>query len=84
MSDSSSSDNDEDSKSASSHLSEGSNASTEETTTTSCNPSYYIDILVTTMERDEILHNNVLHTNLHLDTKRILKLCQALCHTFYH
>jgi hypothetical protein len=40
-----------------------------ETKTTSCNPTLYIDLLETTIEVDEVLHNNYIPTNLHLDTR---------------
>jgi len=42
-----------------------------ETKTTSCNPTLYIDLLETTNEVDEVLHNNYIPTNLHLDTRDI-------------
>jgi hypothetical protein len=42
-----------------------------ETKATSCNPTLYIDLLETTNEVDEVLHNNYIPTNLHLDTRNI-------------
>jgi len=39
-----------------------------ETYATSCNPTLYIDLLETTNEVVEVLHNNYIPTNLHLDT----------------
>jgi hypothetical protein len=38
---------------------------------TSCNPTLYIDLLKTINEVDEVLYNNYIPTNLHLDTRNI-------------
>ncbi len=35
------------------------------------NPTLYIDLLETTNEVDEVLYNNYIPTNLHLDTRNI-------------
>ena len=40
-----------------------------ETKATSCNPTLYIDLLETINEVDEVLYNNYILTNLHLDTR---------------
>jgi hypothetical protein len=40
-----------------------------ETYTTSCNPTLYIDLLDTNNEMDEVLYNNYIPINLHLDTR---------------
>jgi len=42
-----------------------------ETKATSWNPTLYIDLLETTNEVDEVLYNNYIPTNLHLDTRNI-------------
>jgi hypothetical protein len=39
-----------------------------ETKATSCNPTIYIDIII---EVDEVLYNNYIPTNLHLDIRNI-------------
>jgi hypothetical protein len=43
-----------------------------ETNTISCNPTLYIDLLETTIGVDEVLYNNYIPTNLHLDTRSTL------------
>jgi hypothetical protein len=42
-----------------------------EANTSSCNPTLYIDLLEATIEVNDILYNNYIPTNLHLDTRSI-------------